>query len=361
LEQAQITGVIIMIAAIVAACASDPAPVPEFDDAAWIAEVKATDTAKLYAPHVDEEGLYYNPWMPRSERPPPPEESRSGGGWFFRKKPQYPPFPEEDYAWQENDYSYLMDKTFDSISFAGHASTFIKMNGETVISDPFFSNRALILSKDVKIKFDYSKVPEKPVVIISHNHYDHLDKESVKALVKKDAVFIVPMGMKKYFTQLKAKEVYELDWWQSLKLGPLTYTFLPAQHWSYRLGYKNGTTLWGGWLIQGSKTVYFSGDTGYFRGFEEFGSKYEIDYALIGAGAYDPRWMMHYQHLNPREFVMAADDIKAKTAIPMHFGVISLSNEPLVYPLYELDEFIKENPGYAERIKLLRVGEYIRM
>jgi L-ascorbate metabolism protein UlaG (beta-lactamase superfamily) len=360
---------VVFVFMVLSSCASDP-PESDFDEAWWLEQVKAADITKVYAPHIDEKGVYFNPWMPRSEQPrqevPPDAEGqdaprRRRGGWFFGNKTPVDPFPEENYTWVENDYAYLKDADFDSISFAGHASTFIKMNGETVITDPLFSDRALILSKKIKIKFDYSQVPQRPVVIISHNHYDHLDKESIKALVKKDAVFLAPMGMKRYFTGLKAKEVYELDWWESVTVGSLTYTFLPSQHWSYRLGYKNSATLWGSWLIEGEKTVYFSGDSGYFRGYEEFGNKYEIDYAIIGTGAYEPRSFMHYNHMSPLEAVMAADDLKAKLMIPMHFGVISLSDEPLIYPLYVLDEYIKANPEYADRIKLLRVGEYLRM
>jgi L-ascorbate metabolism protein UlaG (beta-lactamase superfamily) len=266
-------------------------------------------------------------------------------------------------VWKENDYSYLSGAEFDSISLVGHASMIIKMNRETIFTDPFLSNRAAIASKDVKIKFDYSKVPERPVVLISHNHYDHLDKQSIKALIKKNAVFIVPLKLKSYLEGWGAKEVYELDWWQTLTLGSLVYTFLPAQHWSMRVaaGQGNNKSLWGGWLIQGSKTIYFSGDTGYFRGFEEFGSKYEIDYALMGAGAYEPRWFMHYQHMSPEEFIRAAFDLKAKISVPMHFGTISLSDEPLNYPLYVIDEWTKTNPEYAEKFCLLRVGEYLKM
>jgi L-ascorbate metabolism protein UlaG (beta-lactamase superfamily) len=197
------------------------------------------------------------------------------------------------------------------------------------------------------------------VVLISHNHYDHLDKASIKELIKKDAVFVAPLRLKEFFTKLGAKEVYELDWWQSLKLGSITYTLLPAQHWSRRIGQVQNTTLWGGYLIQGEKTIYFSGDSGYFRGFEEFGNRYEIDYALVGAGAYEPRWFMHYSHMNVAEFLTAADELRAKVTVPMHFGVINLSDEPLVYPLYEIDRFIEKNPEYTDRIKSLRVGEYL--
>jgi L-ascorbate metabolism protein UlaG (beta-lactamase superfamily) len=349
---------IVLMITLLAACASDPTPMPAFDEEAWLREVQATDIAKLYAPHFNEkEKTFFNPWMLRSERPRP--EGARRGGWFNRPKMETPPWPEENYIPQENDYSYLRDKNFSSISFAGHASMIIKMNGETIFTDPFFSNRAAVLSKEVKIKFDYDTVPDRPVVVISHNHYDHLDKQSIKKLIKKNAVFVVPLKLKKYLEGWGAKEVYELDWWQPVKIASLTFTFLPAQHWSMRIapGQGNSKSLWGGFMIQGEKTVYFSGDTGYFRGFEEFGNKWEIDYAIIGAGAYEPRWFMHYQHLNPGEFLMAARDLKAKTAIPMHFGVISLSDEPLNYPLWE----IAERAGYNEGIKLLRVGEYLKM
>jgi L-ascorbate metabolism protein UlaG (beta-lactamase superfamily) len=285
--------------------------------------------------------------------------------WFwnhlFGRKKRYDAFPQEEYSFVPNDYAYLSDPASDSISFAGHASIIIKMDSQTIFTDPFFSNAALIRMKKVKIKFDFSQVPEKPVVLISHNHYDHLDKYSVKKLIKKDAVFVVPLGLKPFFTKLGAREVHELDWWKSVSLGPLTYTLLPAQHWSRRLGQKGGKTLWGGFLIEGSKTVYFSGDSGYFKGFEEIGKRYSIDYALLGAGAYEPRWFMHYAHMNVAEFFRAVDELGAKTAIPMHFGIISLSDEPLLYPLYETVKFIGLHPEYSQRVCPLRVGEFIKI
>jgi L-ascorbate metabolism protein UlaG (beta-lactamase superfamily) len=331
-------------------CASGPPP--EFNEAQWLASVKASDRQSLYAPHVNPDGTFFNPWMQRPER---------RGNWRSRDKKQFDDFPEEKYSCVKNGYSYLLDKNYDSISLADHASIIIKMNGETIFTDPFFSDRALIIKKKVKPDFDYGKVPERPVVLISHNHYDHLDKASVKKMIKKNAVFLVPLRLKTFFTRLGAKEVYELDWWESVQVGTLTYTFLPAQHWSRRLGQKTGTTLWGGWLVEGSRTVYFSGDSGYFRGFEEFGNRFDIDYAVIGAGAYEPRWFMHYQHLNVEEFFCAVDELRAKTAMPMHFGVITLSDEPLTYPLYEIERRIEKTPECAGRIKALRVGEYIPM
>ena len=339
----------VLIPLFLFSCKSSP---PEFNEDQWLKKVKATELSSLYAAHVNSGGRFFNSWMERPER---------RGSWRSRDRKAFDNFPLEKYSYVPNDYSYLLDKNFDSISQAGHASMIIKMDGETVFTDPFFSDRAFIVSKDLKLKFDFSNVPGSPVILISHNHYDHLDKETVKKMIKKDAVFLVPLGLKNFFTRLGAKEVHELDWWETLQLGPLSYTFLPAQHWSRRLDQKAGYTLWGGWLVEGSKTVYFSGDTGYFRGFEEFGNRFDIDYALIGAGAYEPRWFMHYQHMNVQEFIRASDELKAVVSIPFHFGIITLSDEPLLYPLYEIENFLSQHSEYIERIKPLRVGEYIPM
>ena len=328
------------------------APPPEFDEAAWLESVKATDISSVYSPHENPGGGFFNPWMSRPERK---------GRWRKRDAKKFDEFSAEKYSHVPNNYPYLNDKNFDSVSYVGHASFVIKMNGETVFTDPFFSNYALIIPKSVKLKFDFSKVPDRPVVLISHNHYDHLDRETVKQMIKKNAVFLVPLRLKNLLTRLGAKEVYELDWWESVQLGPLKYTFLPAQHWSRRIGHKGGQILWGSWLVEGSKTVYFSGDTGYFRGFEEFGNRFRVDYALLGAGAYEPRWFMHFNHMNVEEFFRASDDIKARYAIPFHFGIIKQSDEPLLYPLYEVDRFLEGHSEYANRIRPLRVCEYLGM
>lgn len=326
---------------------------PVFDEEQWREQVNAVDSALFYAPHVQDDGTFFNPWLKR--------ERRSGGRYQrrFARKAGFDSFPPEQYSAVANDYAYLADPAHNSISFAGHASMIIKMDAQTIFTDPFFSNAALVIRKKVRIKFDFAQVPSRPVVLISHNHYDHLDKSTVKKLLAKDPVFIVPLGLKDLVAGWGAREVHELDWWESFSLGAVTYTLLPAQHWSRRIGQSGGSTLWGGYLIEGSKTIYFSGDSGYFRGFQEFGKRYSIDYALLGAGAYEPRWFMHYSHMNVAEFFRSVDELGAHTAIPMHFGIISLSDEPLVYPLYEIDRFISLHPEYAQRVRPLRVGEYI--
>ena len=332
-------------------CASQP---PEFSETEWYEMTQAVDRSLLYAPHRNTNGSFFNPWLQRQKR-------HRSGSWFFYKKRNYEEVPQEIYGSVPNDYSYLSDNSFDSITFSGHASMIIKLDGQNIFTDPFFSNAAFVVPKKEKIKFDFSKVPERPVVLLSHNHYDHLDRYSVRQLAKKNAVFIVPLGLKNLVENYGAIEVCELDWWQNVTFNSVKYTLLPAQHWSRRAGQGAGKTLWGGFLIQGSKTIYFSGDTGYFIGFKEFGNRWNIDYAILGAGAYEPRWFMYYSHMNVQEFFLAAQDMNAKYAIPMHFGIISLSDEPLLYPLFEIDNAIKQNPQLAETIRPLRVGEFIKI
>ena len=333
------------------ACASPP---PEFSEAEWYERTRSVDPALLYASHVNPDGTFFNPWLQR-------QRIEGRGSWFFRGKEKFDEVSKERFGSVPNDYSYLSDNTFDSITSAGHATMIVKLDGQTIFTDPFFSNAAMIVRKKERIKFDFSKVPRRPVVLISHNHYDHLDRYSVRQLARKDAVFIVPLGLKGLVTRYGAREVHELDWWQSVTLDSIEYTLLPAQHWSRRMGQKGGAVLWGSFLIQGSRTIYFSGDTGYFIGFREFGNRWNIDYALLGAGAYEPRWFMHYSHLNVEEFFAAAEDLKAKYSIPFHFGIISLSDEPLLYPLFEIDNAIKQNPELAETIRPLRVGEFLKI
>lgn len=340
-----------IILAIFAQCASVP---PEFSETRWSERVLSAGADMLYASNKKEDGTFFNPWLQREKR-------QRSGSWFFHKREKYEEVPKELFGSVPNDYSYLKDKDFDSITFAGHASMIIKLDGQTIFTDPFFSDAAFVVQKKEKIKFDFSKVPDKPLVLLSHNHYDHLDKYSVKQLSKKDAVFIVPLKLKDLVMKYGAKEVHELDWWQSITINSIEYTLLPAQHWSRRIGQKGGATLWGSYMIQGSKTVYFSGDSGYFIGFKEFGRKWDIDYAMIGAGAYEPRWFMYYSHMNVEEFFLTAEDLKAKYAIPFHFGVISLSDEPLLYPLFEIKNHLEQNPSLADTIRPLRVGEYLEI
>ncbi|MDR2151323.1 MAG: MBL fold metallo-hydrolase [Helicobacteraceae bacterium] len=323
---------------------------PEFDEQAWRERAKSYDVALLHAEHIDKNGRFFNPWLERKSF------FSLAPRKIFAKRFQTPAFDTDSYQYIQNDYKYLADNN-NSISFAGHASFIIKLDGATIFLDPLLSDRAGLASKNVKTPFDFGVVSQKPIVLISHNHYDHLDTQSIEELIKKEAIFIAGLNMGEYFKSLGAKEIYELDWYDSVTIGAIVYTFLPAQHWSLKVGQGVDSTLWGGFLIEGSKTIYFSGDTGYFRGFEEFGERYSIDYALIGAGAYEPRWFMHYQHLNIDEFFLAAKELNAKITMPMHLGVIQLGDEHYLYPLHDIDSRLKNDEELSKRIKIMKVGE----
>ena len=332
------------------------APQIAFDEATWRKQVLAQDRKLLYAPNYRDGAGFFNPWMP--DRP------RHGSILQFHASARIknpPDMDESKYAAVPNDYAYLADAG-NTLGFAGHASFIIRMDGSTILTDPYFSGRALIIRDSVTRSVNFSSIPLHPVVLISHNHYDHLDSWSVSRLVERQAVFIVPLGLKGFITSLGATQVHELDWWQDVTINKIRYTLLPAQHWSRRLWQSHNSTLWGSFMIEGSSKIFFSGDTGYFIGFKEFGDRFPgIDYALIGVGAYEPRWFMHYAHLNVEEFFLAADDLKARVAIPMHFGIIRLGREPLLYPLYEMDNYVKKHPEWQEKLKVLRVGQYMEI
>ena len=324
----------------------------DFDEAAWRKLTLSRDPKLLYVPHRNENG-YFNPWLPNR---------RHGGSvWDMWMSPRVraPGLDEARFNAVENDYGYLAAGA-DTLGFAGHATFIIQMDGSTIITDPYFSGRALVVRDAVRRRFDFAKVPERPVALISHNHYDHLDRYAVRALIKRNAVFIVALGLKDFFTRLGAEQVHELDWWQAVTLGGVKYTFLPAQHWSRRIGQRANSTLWGAFMIEGSRKIFFSGDTGYFVGFKEFGEKFPgIDYALIGVGAYEPRWFMHYAHQNVEEFFLAVSDLQARVSIPMHFGIIELGKEPILYPPHEINRHMQETPALQEKVRIMRVGEHI--
>jgi L-ascorbate metabolism protein UlaG (beta-lactamase superfamily) len=326
----------------------------EFDETSWRELAQSRDRSLLYAPHHNENG-YFNPWLP--------SDGHKGSVWdmWMNERIKAPDIDETKYNAIENEYEYLAAGS-NTLSFAGHATFIIQMNGSTIITDPYFSGRAFIIRDKVKRRFNFEKIPENPVVLISHNHYDHLDKYSVKKLIKRKAIFIVPLGLKDFFMKLGATKIHELDWWQEVSVNDIKYTFLPAQHWSRRAGQPVNSTLWGAFMIEGDKKIFFSGDTGYFVGFKEFGEKFPgIDYALLGMGAYEPRWFMYYSHMNVEEFFLAADDLGAKVSIPMHFGVIRLGKEPIFYPPHEMEQYMNKNPVYKEKVRIMKTGEHITL
>lgn len=329
-------------------------PPRPFDEEAWRAKVAAQDPAALYAPHRRPDGAFFNPWQP---------EDRSR--WSFwrwvlsRNSLGEDAGNDPDTPVQANDGAYLRDSNApDSLTWVGHATFALQWSGQVVLTDPFFSQRAAVVKRKVPAPFGPQAVPEGAVVLISHNHYDHLDADSLEALLPRAGVTLCPLGLGPLLRELGAKEVRELDWWQSVEVGGTRFTCLPAQHWTRRLGQGYNEVLWCAWLMErGGRKIFFGADSGYFVGYREIGRRYPgIDLALLPMGAYQPRWFMHYAHMNPPEVVQAFQDLGARLLIPMQWGVMPLGDEPPAWPLKDLENYLRDRPKLKTRLQALPVG-----
>ncbi|MEO9966779.1 MAG: MBL fold metallo-hydrolase [Reichenbachiella sp.] len=221
------------------------------------------------------------------------------------------------------------------MSWFGHSSVLIKMQGKTILADPVFGDRASMFSFMGPKKFDYSQhmdvsqLPEIDLVIISHDHYDHLDYPTITQLIDKVNLFYVPLGVAAHLESwgVQSSNIKTFDWWDTADLADsLKLTFAPTRHFSGRGLTDKFATLWGSWVIEGkTQKMYFSGDSGYFDGFEEIGNKFgPFDLALIECGAYnEDNWPDI--HMQPEQSVQAALDVKARVAMPIHWGKFNLA------------------------------------
>lgn len=234
-----------------------------------------------------------------------------------------------------------------SATWIGHASVLVRSGGLQILTDPIFSERASPVSfagprRAQPPGIALSQLPPIDVVVISHNHYDHLDRPSVQQLAARDArtLFLVPLGQKAWFADQGIGNVVELDWWQTHTHRGVEFQLVPVQHWSARgLGDRNHT-LWGGWVVHAPDLHwYFSGDTGYGPQFRETRARLQarrpdrpLDLALLAVGAYEPRWFMRDQHMNPEEAVRAHQELGARESLAIHWGTFELTDEPLDEP-----------------------------
>jgi L-ascorbate metabolism protein UlaG (beta-lactamase superfamily) len=227
-----------------------------------------------------------------------------------------------------------------ALTWVGHATWVIRVGGLTVLTDPVWSRRILGTPPRITpagVPFD--ALPRIDAVVVSHNHYDHLDVPTLKRLPP-DTPLFVPAGLAAWCRRRGFTRVTELDWWEAAELpapgGPVRFDFVPAHHWSKRTLTDTCRTLWGGWLItdRAGRRVYFAGDTGYGHWFTEIGARYPgIDVALLPIGAYDPPWLLRPVHTDPEEAVRACADLGAARMAPMHWGTFLLSAEPPLEPL----------------------------
>ena len=245
-----------------------------------------------------------------------------------------------------------------TVTWVGHATVAVHDDDDVFLTDPHFGERALVRRRVVPPGVPIEAVPADAFAVISHNHYDHLDAGTVKKLPDTIAWF-VPLGLADWFRARGRARVVELDWWQSARHGRWTITCLPAQHWSRRIEQRTNESLWCAWLLDsGERRYFFAGDTGYFDGFAEVGRRFgPIDLALLPIGAYEPRWFMRYQHLNPADAVAATRDLAARRMLAIHWGTFDLTDEPLDLPPQALAEAVAAAGADAERFRVLAIGE----
>ena len=267
-----------------------------------------------------------------------------------------------------------------AVTWIGHASALVQASGLNVLTDPIFSERAFPVQfagprRAQPPGLALVELPHIDVVVISHNHYDHLDRASVFALSQQaggSPQFLVPLGLKAWMEGIGIQKVRELGWWQSAMVGTAEFMLTPVQHWSARSFSDRYETLWGGWAVLGPDFHwYYSGDTGYSRDFADTRARLAprqspdqgggFDLALIAVGAYEPRWFMKEQHLNPAESVQVHLDVGAKRSLGVHWGTFNLTDEPLDQPPRDLAAAREASKLLPDAFFVLAVGETRRL
>ncbi len=247
----------------------------------------------------------------------------------------------------------------------GHSSMVLKLNGEFWLTDPVFSKRASPVQWFGPKRFhappiSIEELPPIKVVVLSHNHYDHLDHAAICQLQHKVEQFIMPLGVGATLVRwgVPPGKVCELDWWNGISIAGVQATATPAQHFSGRGVSDGNRTLWCSWVLKNSDlTMFFSGDTGYFDGFREIGERYgPFDITFLETGAYNPRW--EYVHMLSQQTLQAFLDLKGRWLYPIHNGTFDLSMHTWEDPFEQISGLAEEH-GVA--LTTPRMGEHLHM
>ncbi len=254
------------------------------------------------------------------------------------------------------------------VTMVNHATLLVQLHGFTYLTDPVYAERASPVSFAGPQRYRapgiaMADLPHIDAVVVSHNHYDHLDLASLRVLWQRDKPrIIVPLGTAALLKGAGIPEASELDWWQSMAVGPgVKVTLTEAQHWSARGIFDRNGALWGGYLVSvADLQVYFAGDTGYGTHFQRIRERLgRIDVALLPIGAYEPRWFMQTHHMNPDDAVRAHLDLQAQQSIAIHFGTFQLTDEGIDDPPRELAVALAARGVKPERFVVPANGQSI--
>ncbi len=269
----------------------------------------------------------------------------------------------------ENDPAYLAgNSSRRTLTWIGHATLLVQLNGKNILTDPIFSERASPVQwagpkRLVPPGIALAELPPIDVVLISHSHYDALDKNTVLKLRQREGgertLFAVPLGLKAWFNRLGIQQVVELDWWDEHAASGLKLIAVPVQHWSKRSLFSRNKTLWAGWVvIAGDFSFFFAGDSGYAPHFRKIGERFgPFDLSAIPIGAYEPRWFMRDHHMNPEEAIQVHLDLRSRKSVAIHWGTFVLTDEPLDEPPVRLAKGLVPRGLSADDFVVLQHGE----
>ena len=281
---------------------------------------------------------------------------------IFRQRGPSPEVVPNDGAWLRANASGSVP----AATWIGHATLLVQMGGLTFLTDPTWSERASPLAwagprRHVPPGVAFEDLPPIDFVLLSHNHYDHLDLPTLRRLARRsaDTLFVVPEGNAALLRKNGVENVVELDWGESLGVGRVELHCLPARHWSSRGLADAREALWASWAVTGpDRRFYFGGDSGYFEGFARIGRALgPFDLAALPIGAYEPAAMMRPVHLDPEEAVAAARDLRAERAVGIHFGTFEMTTEPFDEPPKRFRAAADAAGLGPDRAWVLKIGE----
>jgi L-ascorbate metabolism protein UlaG (beta-lactamase superfamily) len=250
------------------------------------------------------------------------------------------------------------------VTFIGHATFLIQTPAGNILTDPVYAERAgpggLLGPRRVRRPaIDFDALPPIAMVLLSHNHYDHCDIPTLRALARRfDPIVITPLGNGRLARRAGARRVEELDWWGQAVAAPVRVTLTPAHHFCARTPFDRNRALWGGFMFSAAdRQIYFAGDTAYAPLFRDIRRRLGApDLSLLPIGAYEPRWFMKSVHMNPAEAVQAHVDLESRESIGMHFGTFPLTSEGIDEPVRALER-ARALQGIAEsRFRVLDGG-----